>query len=390
MPSSVDRVVMSRGLALFFGAGATLVAVTLVLPHRDGEAQAGLLIPVVLAIPVVAGMLAMPRRWPPVVHSVVLAFGSVLVAACVHYGGSAGGIYAFMYVWVALYAAAFFGLRETLAHLGWAGACYGVVLATGDDVRPPASAWLMAAGGSAIVAAFAFVLVRELRTRAADLTAVTTLANELGGASEISPAEVAQHVCDAVRVSTRADAVVLLEETADGDGLDPLAVAGDRARAAPFEQAAGIVVIDEAYRSGKVRSLAGRSGGVSGIAQPVRRDGRVAGLLIVVWARARRRTLVRVHESIALFAAEAGVALERIARQTRDRERRALELNDEIVQGLVVAMYALRDGRVELGEQTIDATLDRARALVESQLTELHGSGAPEPGTLRVRAPRDS
>jgi signal transduction histidine kinase len=87
---------------------------------------------------------------------------------------------------------------------------------------------------------------------------------------------------------------------------------------------------------------------------------------------------------VALFAAEAGVALERIAHQTHDRERRALELNDEIVQGLVVAKYALRNGRVEMGEKAVDETLDRARALVESQLQELHGAEPPEPGTLRT------
>ena len=121
----------------------------------------------------------------------------------------------------------------------------------------------------------------------------------------------------------------------------------------------------------------------------MRRDGRVAGLLIVVWARPRRRVGTRARDTISLFAAEAGVALERIAHQTRDRERRALELNDEIVQGLVVAMYALRDGRVEMGERAVDETLDRARALVESQMRDLHGAGAPEPGTLRVRRRRN-
>ena len=47
-------------------------------------------------------------------------------------------------------------------------------------------------------------------------------------------------------------------------------------------------------------------------------------------------------------------------------------------------MYALRGGRVEMGEQAVDETLDRARALVESQLRDLHGDAAPEPGSLRV------
>jgi hypothetical protein len=48
-----------------------------------------------------------------------------------------------------------------------------------------------------------------------------------------------------------------------------------------------------------------------------------------------------------------------------------------------VAKYALRDGRVEIGEKAIAETLDRARALVDGQLESLHGTDAPEPGTLR-------
>ncbi|MFL5843124.1 MAG: hypothetical protein ACJ762_00430 [Solirubrobacteraceae bacterium] len=380
---------MSRGLALLFGAGASLVSVTLLLPHRDGEARPGLLIPVALAVVVTALLLAAPRRWPPLAHSLTLAFGSALIAVCVHYGGSAGGVYAFMFVWVALYAAAFFSVRAALAHLAWTAVVYAVVLATGDDVRPPSAQWLMAAGTSAVVSALVLALTRELRARAGDLATVSSIANQIGSASEVSGEQVAGQVCEGVRASTKAGAVVLLQETIDGGGLHVLGEAGDAALAAPFEQAAGIVVVDEAYRSHEPRDLHA-DGGVTGIVQPVRREGRVAGLLIVVWPRPRRRVSDRVRETISLFAAEAGVALERIARQSRDAERRALELNDEIVQGLVVAMYALRDGRVEMGERAVDETLDRARALVESQMKDLHGAQAPEPGSLRVRRRRDS
>lgn len=387
MPDSTDRVTMSRGLALLFGAGATLVALTLLLPHRDGEADTGLLVPVVLAYVVVAVLIAAPARFSPGALGAVLAFGSLLIAVCVGLSGPAGGVYAFMYVWVALYAAAFFDARATAGHLVWAMASYAAALIVGGDVRPPSAAWLMAAGTSAVAAALILGLTRELRARAADLAAVTALANEIGSASEVSPEAVAGRICDGVRSSTGASAVVLLEETSDGGGLHALAVAGSRADAAPFEQPEGVVVLDEAYRTGGLRELV-VDGGVTGIVQPVRRQGRVAGLLVAVWSRPRRRLTARVQQSVALFAGEAGVALQRIAHQNRDRERRALELNDEIVQGLVVAMYALRDGRVEMGERAVDETLDRARALVDGQLQELHGADGAEPGSLRLRGRR--
>src|SRR3954447_2864101 len=103
MPGSSDRVAMSRGLALLFGAGGTLVAITLALPHGHDEANLGLLIPVGGAYVVAPLLFLRPRTWAPEALHTILAFGTVLVALCVVYGGHAGAAYAFMYVWVALY-----------------------------------------------------------------------------------------------------------------------------------------------------------------------------------------------------------------------------------------------------------------------------------------------
>ncbi|MCW2967150.1 MAG: hypothetical protein JWM71_922, partial [Solirubrobacteraceae bacterium] len=124
MPGSPDRAVMSRGLALLFGAGATFVLITLVLPHGHDEAQPTLLIPAGLAYAVVALMLAAPRRFPERVLQAILASGTVLVGLCVLFSGRAGAAYAFMFVWVALYAAAFFSARATIAHVAWVAVVY--------------------------------------------------------------------------------------------------------------------------------------------------------------------------------------------------------------------------------------------------------------------------
>src|SRR4051794_22958910 len=104
MPGSSDRAAMSRGLALLFAAGATLVAITLALPHGHHQARLGLLLLVAAAYGVVAVLLSSPRRWPPEALHAILAAGAVLIGLCVIYGGSVGAAYAFMYVWVALYA----------------------------------------------------------------------------------------------------------------------------------------------------------------------------------------------------------------------------------------------------------------------------------------------
>ena len=392
MASSTDRVAMARGLAMLFGAGATLVLVTLVLPHGKDEAQIQLLIPVVMAYAVVGALLVGAERCSPAFLNAVLASGSLLIGVCVLFSSRAGPAYAFMYVWVALYAAAFLSVRMTLAHLAWALLSYVAVLAISGEVHPPAAMWLMAAGTSAVAAALILSLMRELRARASDLAAVTSLANALGGASEVTPDAVSAAICAGVLGSTGAVSVVLLEEPIAGSGLRVAGAAGAAEAGAVFETPDGVAALDHAYRSGAAAELvvpgpSRHRGTIAGLVQPVHREGHVGGLLRIVWAPPRRRISPRVRVALSLFAAEAGVALERISRQLRDREQRALELNDEIVQGLVVASYALRNGRVEMGERAVGETLDRARALVDGQLESLHGPGAPEPGKLRRTRP---
>ena len=376
---------MARALAALFGAGATLVALTLALPHHEEEARLELLIPAVLAYVVAALLLASGERLAPRVLSVVLALGTVLITLCVYWGGPAGAVYAFMYVWVALYAGAFFEVREVAAHLLWAFATYIAVLALSGDVHPPEAAWLMAAGTSAVVAALVLALTRQLRAQSRDQAAVTQIANTIGTDETVSSAAVAEALCASVRTSVGGSFVELLAETPDAAGLHVLGSAGNGTDI--FATPDGVAALDDAYRGDRPRRLRDASGRTTGLVVPVRRDGRVAGLLAVAWGRGRRGLGTRTERAVALFATEAGVALERMAHQDRERERRALELNDAIVQGLVVAKYALREGRVQVGEQMLDETLGRAKALVDSQLQELHGARAPEPGSLRVGGP---
>lgn len=61
----------------------------------------------------------------------------------------------------------------------------------------------------------------------------------------------------------------------------------------------------------------------------------------------------------------------------RERERHALDIHDNIVQGLAEAQMAFSVGRVEQARDAVDRTLAAARRLV----TELLGE--PGPGDLR-------
>jgi len=67
------------------------------------------------------------------------------------------------------------------------------------------------------------------------------------------------------------------------------------------------------------------------------------------------------------------------------RQAQALEINDNIVQGLAVAKAAMEAGHDDQSRRAIEQTLDRARAII----TELLGEQelALGPGDLRRRTP---
>lgn len=64
-------------------------------------------------------------------------------------------------------------------------------------------------------------------------------------------------------------------------------------------------------------------------------------------------------------------------------QRQASELNDEVVQGLVLAHYNLRRGDLERAAETIDATLEAARSII----SDLLGEADIAPGDLRRESP---
>lgn len=69
------------------------------------------------------------------------------------------------------------------------------------------------------------------------------------------------------------------------------------------------------------------------------------------------------------------------------REQQALEINDNIVQGLSVAKYALDEGRDEQSRKAVEQTLVRARNLITELLGEQGSEVELGPGDLRRGGP---
>jgi hypothetical protein len=68
------------------------------------------------------------------------------------------------------------------------------------------------------------------------------------------------------------------------------------------------------------------------------------------------------------------------------RERQALEINDNIVQGLTVAKYAMDAGRDEQSRRAVEDSLRRAQEIIDGLLSDADGGG-PTAGSLRRAAP---
>ena len=71
----------------------------------------------------------------------------------------------------------------------------------------------------------------------------------------------------------------------------------------------------------------------------------------------------------------------------KEKQRQALEINDNIVQGLTVAKYAMSIGSEDHSRQAIEDTLVRARQIITDLLGEPGSAIELGPGDLRRATP---
>src|SRR3954466_13430619 len=347
---------LALGQAYLYGAGAALAVLVLLLPHGRGVDELAMALLASVAVVWAALLVTVGRHLPPLVYGCGVVAGTIVVALCVWFGGRPFGAF---YVWISLYAFYFFSVRLALAMVGFAVVTHIVLLAIGDVSPVPWSDATMIWGTSLVAGTLIAWLVRQLRAHAADLDAAAGLANEMSARPDVSWAR--QAICEAACAATGADAAVMVE------GSAVVARSGD-ARVA--DGLAARPEITSAASEGRRHVLGERRARaldphVSGLVQPVLRDGRPVAALALAWDRPLRRLPERAANATALFAAEAAVVIEREERLSGERERRALEINDNIVQGLVVAKYALEIGRGHDGVAAVERTLGRARDLMD-------------------------
>jgi diguanylate cyclase (GGDEF)-like protein/PAS domain S-box-containing protein len=149
------------------GAGAGLVALSLVLPHPSGGDTRALI--VTAAAMALSGLLSwtFSRRIPVAVTHLALAATAAVTGLLIYESGVAVGQYGSIFVWATLIAAYFFPRRLAIAHLAWLLGVYAVVLAVveGTGGYSPLTRWLFSAVSLAVVMALTSAIVAR-RTRA--------------------------------------------------------------------------------------------------------------------------------------------------------------------------------------------------------------------------------
>jgi PAS domain S-box-containing protein/diguanylate cyclase (GGDEF)-like protein len=144
LPPTADRGLMARTFAYLYGLGATLVLVSVAVPHPPYRSLAGMVTPALIAYGVVALMLFGGERLPLWLFRLLPILGTVLISSVVLSSDSEMvGVFLFFYFWPALAVFYFFGRRWAATNLAVVGAAAAVVLAIEPHASNVPLKWLI-------------------------------------------------------------------------------------------------------------------------------------------------------------------------------------------------------------------------------------------------------
>jgi diguanylate cyclase (GGDEF)-like protein len=318
---------MATVLGGLFLAGATIGALSLVLPHPASFDSSALWSNVVIACVAGAALLAARNQLSAGVMQVLVLAGTAVVTRAVYYGADPSGYYTVWYLWIGVYAFFFFGTRWGLAQLAAAGVAYGWLL-TQLDGSTPVARWVVTMGSILVAGLLVDALAGRLRRetvassrRAENLEAVGEVARQL--ATQSDPRAVGWAICSSAVRTAHASAAVLWRPTPAGDGLRASAAAGADVEGLtlPFvtPSSGAIQAFTSAnYRFSDLRESAPAQELAPGFEasaaqwEPVLRDSRTAvGVLAVYWRDPLEALSGETSRALRLLALEAAIAIER-------------------------------------------------------------------------------
>ena len=161
-----DRSELARSLAFLYASGASLGAISLLLPHPTREDELGLAGAIAAAYVVSVAVLILGRRLPVAAYELLVALGTGLITLAIYFSGEGSSAYATFYIWVVLYAFYFFPTARAVLQSALVGAAYAAVLAFGVDAGAPVARWSVTVGTVLVAGTLISRLVERVRQRA--------------------------------------------------------------------------------------------------------------------------------------------------------------------------------------------------------------------------------
>lgn len=152
---------------VLFGFGATIGAVSLIVPHPDSFNDTALWSNVALSYAGAITCFVGAYKLPVLPLYVFVFVGVFAVTRAAYYTGEPSGFYTLFYVWIGLYAVFFFSRRMALFYLATIGVAYAWLLIE-FDASAAATRWLTTIGTVAVAAFLIDSLVGRVRRIASE------------------------------------------------------------------------------------------------------------------------------------------------------------------------------------------------------------------------------
>jgi diguanylate cyclase (GGDEF)-like protein/PAS domain S-box-containing protein len=164
-----EPAVEARALAYLFAAGAGLGALALALPHSARQDDLGVAVVIAIACVGAVTLVVGASRIPSWGGQVFVALGTLMISAAILFADAGDSPYAFLYVWVGIYAFYFFPRAWAIAHSAFVALVYGGLLTLADlPSEAPAARWLLTIGTLVVAGALIDRLGERVRERAAE------------------------------------------------------------------------------------------------------------------------------------------------------------------------------------------------------------------------------
>ena len=319
--------IMATVLGFLLMAGASIGALSLILPHPSSYDSSALWSNVAISVAFALAVLGFRRLLPVWALQLCVLAGTIIVTRAVYYGHDPSGYYTFWYLWICVYAFFFFGPRWGAVQVGAVGAAYAWVL-TEVSGPTPVPRWLVTVGSILVAGLRVDALATRLRresaaaaTRASNMEAVSVVARQL--ATQSDSRAVGWAICSAAVRTAGASAAVLWRPTIPGDALQADAAAGADVEGEhlPFvTPASGAIKVFtsaenrfETLRTGQsAQELAPTLEAGAALWEPVLKDeGAAVGVLAVYWRDRLEHVSSETRRSVQLLALEAAIAIDR-------------------------------------------------------------------------------